>query len=60
MLFPFTLSSLYWALSVAMQVVRMKIYLLHPDLHNSRHVLIYYADLCNALILLNVCGSSLS
>ena len=60
MLFPFTVSSLYWASAVAMHVVRMRVYLLRPDLRYSQHVLTYYADLCNALSLLNVRHSSLS
>ena len=54
MLFPFFLSSIYWALEVAQQVVRIETLLIHPDQRDSHHILTYYADVFNAIALLNV------
>lgn len=54
--FPFVLSSLYWILEVAQQVIRIQQKLLHPGKpNNDPHILNYYTTLFNAIILLNVC-----
>ena len=53
--FPFVLSSVYWILEVAQQIIRIEQKLMHPGRPNDDpRILNYYTSLFNAVILLNV------
>ena len=55
MLLPFVLSSAYWAVQFAAELVRVQVFMLESTRrHASDHDVISFAPLFNAIILINV------
>ena len=55
MLLPFVLSSAYWAVQFAEELVRVQVFMLDSTRrHESDHDVISFAPLFNAIILINV------